>query len=173
MPNKDILKILDIARLAPTAGNQQPWKFLVVKDKEKITQMKDECIKDMLNFFIKRKNPSKDKIEQRKQKLTENMVKYFSAQVYIVVLTNESAKYPEYNLQDGALAASYLCLAAHALGYGTVYITDAIPDAITKQVLNIPEEYKRVCITPVGVPAEWPETPKKKTIDEVVTFESV
>ena len=39
IPQKDILKIIDAARMAPTSGNQQPWKFLVVRDKNKITLM--------------------------------------------------------------------------------------------------------------------------------------
>src|SRR5512145_1510950 len=45
VPEKDILKILDAARMAPTSGNQQPWKFLVIKDRKKINQMKDSCVK--------------------------------------------------------------------------------------------------------------------------------
>jgi len=39
VPDADILKILDAARSAPTSGNQQPWKFLVVRDEVKIKQM--------------------------------------------------------------------------------------------------------------------------------------
>ena len=33
VPEADILKIIEAARSAPTSGNQQPWKFLVVRDK--------------------------------------------------------------------------------------------------------------------------------------------
>ena len=40
IPEKDIIRIIDAARMAPTSGNQQPWKFLVIKDKNKINQMK-------------------------------------------------------------------------------------------------------------------------------------
>ena len=45
IPEVDILKILDAARLAPTSGNQQPWKFLVIRDKNKIDQMNEKCMK--------------------------------------------------------------------------------------------------------------------------------
>jgi len=54
------------------------------------------------------------------------------------------------------MAAGFLMLAARALGYGTVFITDAIPDQVTKEVLRIPDRYTRVCITPLGIPVEWP-----------------
>jgi nitroreductase len=55
---------------------------------------------------------------------------------------------------DGPLAAGYLLLAARALGYGTVYVTDSIRGDFTRKVLNIPDRYNRVCITPVGISGE-------------------
>jgi nitroreductase len=81
--------------------------------------------------------------------------------------------YPDYNHWDGPLAAGYLMLAARALGYGTVFITDAIPDNITKEVLQIPDNYTRVCITPLGVPVEWPVTPEKKKLEEMISYEKL
>jgi nitroreductase len=59
-------------------------------------------------------------------------------------------------------------LAARALGYGTVFITDSIPDEITRRILDIPDRYSRVCITPVGVPDSWPDSPSKKDLDEFI-----
>ncbi len=70
-------------------------------------------------------------------------------------------KYPSYTPHDGPLAAGYLMLAARALGYGSVYITDAIPEEATQKAFNIPEKYNRVCITPIGVPVEWPKKEKE------------
>jgi hypothetical protein len=43
---------------------------------------------------------------------------------------------------------------------------------INKEVLNIPNRYQRICITPIGVPEEWPTTPDKKKLDELVVYES-
>ena len=58
VPKKDIVKILEAARLAPTAGNQQPWKFLVIQDKKKINKIKEECIAVSVEHFKKQENPS-------------------------------------------------------------------------------------------------------------------
>jgi nitroreductase len=71
------------------------------------------------------------------------------------------------------MAAGYLMLAARALGYGTVFITDSVPDEITKKVLNIPDRYTRVCFTPLGVPIEWPPASKKKPLEDLVAYESL
>jgi nitroreductase len=64
-------------------------------------------------------------------------------------------------------------LAARALGYGTVFITDAIPRNVTKEVLQIPDTYTRVCITPLGVPFEWPATPPKKELNGMIYFDKL
>ena len=95
---------------------------------------------------------------------------YLSAPAFIVVLTDGKSTYPSYNHHDGPLAAGYLMLAARALGYGTVYITDAISEEVTRKAFNIPEQYTRVCITPVGIPVEWP-IKKKKSLDGFIVNE--
>jgi hypothetical protein len=91
--------------------------------------------------------------------------------VYVVVLVDTNSRYPSYNVYDGAVAAGYLMLAARALGYGTVFAQDSIPYPILQKVLDIPEQFERICITPIGVPEAWPEPPKKKPLEEFVVFE--
>ena len=167
VPESDILKIIDAARTAPTSGNQQPWKFLVVRDKDKISRMKDACVKQSMDRL------SADQRKQNEEKIKNRFNDYFSAPVYIVVLTDNNSNYPDYNHWDGPMAAGYLMLAARALGYGTVFITDAISDKITKDVLQIPERYTRVCITPLGVPVEWPVIPSKKKLEEFMAYETL
>jgi nitroreductase len=170
IPEDDIIKILDAARMAPTSGNQQPWKFLVVKDKNTITKMKDACLNRLAARYDKN-NSAGDSKEQFEKKINDMFSNYFSAPVYIIVLTDNKSTYPGYNHWDGPMAAGYLMLAARALGYGTVFITDAIPDNITKEVLQIPDQYTRVCITPIGVPVEWPISPPKKRLEEFIVRE--
>jgi nitroreductase len=171
VPRDDLLKVLDAARMAPTSGNQQPWMFLVIDDAGKIGELKNACMLTALDYYGDREEY---KTEEGKKKLRaqvgEHFGKIFSAPVYIVVLTDNQSKYPTYNIHDGPLAAGYLMLAARALGYGTVYMTDSIPEEVTKSVLKIPDRYKRVCITPLGIPEEWPETPEKKDLEEFVMF---
>jgi len=169
IPDEHITRMLDAARLAPTAGNQQPWKFIVVKDRAKLDTLKKKCIEKNLQMLEERDGS----VESAKlEKLTKHYEGYFSAPVYIVVLTDNGSKYPDYNEKDGALAAGYLMLAARALGYGTVFCTDTIPEDITREVLGIPDKYTRICITPVGVPESWPESPKKNDLDELIVRES-
>jgi nitroreductase len=169
IPEADLNKILDAARMAPTSGNQQPWKFLVVRDRNKINQMKEACVMRVVGRYDK--NTMKETKEQFEEKVKTRFGNYFSAPVYVIVLTDNKSMYPDYNHWDGPLAAGYLMLAARALGYGTVFITDAIPESVTKEVLGIPDTYTRVCITPLGIPVEWPQSPSKKKLEEFILNE--
>lgn len=150
VPDEHITKVLEAARFAPTPRNRQDWKFVVVKNRDKIDELKEQCIK-MAG-------------EDSKQYYTD----YLSAPVYIVILAGGKTKNPENDLLAGAVAAGYLFLAARALGYGTVFCRNSVPEQIARKVFNIPDEYQWVCITPVGVPDEWPETPPKKDVKELV-----
>jgi nitroreductase len=168
VPEEDLREILDAARLAPTSGNQQPWKFLVVRDQGKIVEMWEACVERGLEARRARGMTISTEVEEL---VRQSLGGYFSAPVYVVVLTDNESTYPTYNHWDGPLAAGYLMLAARALGYGTVFVTDAIPPEVTREVLNIPDQYTRVCITPVGTPEAWPESPEKKDLDEFIVHE--
>ncbi|NQT27844.1 nitroreductase family protein [candidate division KSB1 bacterium] len=170
VPEEHLTRILGAARMAPTAGNQQPWKFLVIRDKNKINELKAACIKNSMDWYKENQNPTEEQVKERHSGVTEYYNGRFSAPVFVVVLTDNESQNAGYNHHDGPLAAGYLLIAARSFGYGTVYYTDSIPDAVTKQVLNIPDRYTRVCITPIGVPEQWPETPDKKPLEEIVAY---
>jgi nitroreductase len=126
---------------------------VVIKDRGILDQIRDECIK-MGG-------------EQSKQYFTD----YLSAPVYVVVLADTQTRNPVNDVTAGALAAENLMLAARALGYGSVFCVNSIPEDLTKKILNIPDNYKRVCITPIGVPDKWPEMPPKKDLKEAIVYD--
>ena len=173
VPDADIRRILDAARSAPTSGNQQPWKFLVVRDPARIAALKEGCVERSLGQGDQKKKLSEDEKKKLETSIRNRLAGYFSAPVYIVVLTDNQSTYPDCNHWDGPLAGGYLMLAARALGYGTVFITDAIPDEITKKVLNISDRYIRVCITPLGIPVAWPDSPAKKPLEDFIAWETL
>ncbi len=175
VPDEHIRQIINAARMPPTTMNQQPWKFLVVRDREKIGRMRArtfEIIEKRVEE-AKAKNPPPD-LEARFKAAREMTDGYFTAPVYVVVLVDKQCPYPDYALKnDGPLAAGYLMLAARALGYGTVYLTDGIPESVSREVLAIPDRYHRVCMTPIGIPDLWPEPKPKKDLKELIAYETL
>ncbi len=148
-----LMQILEAANYAPTPRNRQAWKFLVIQKREILDQIKEACIKGGG--------------EGSRGYYTD----YLSAPVYVVVLAYTETQNPPNDITAGVLAAENLMLAARALGYGTVFCVNSIPEEITKPILNIPDNYKRICITPIGIPDAWPETPEKKPVSEVVLYD--
>ncbi len=151
--DEHIHQILKAAHYAPCPRNRQAWKFVVIKDRKILDQIRDEC--------IKRGG------EQSKQYFTD----YLSAPVYVVVVADTQTRNPANDITAGALAAENLMLAARALGYGSVFCVNSIPEDVTKKILNIPDNYKRICITPIGIPDKWPETPPKKDLKEAIVYD--
>ena len=178
VPDEHIRQILDAARRAPTCMNQQPWKFLVMRDRAKIEAMKKRTLERLVTrmdaALAQKKDMKASDIESRKAQAIRFTEGYFTAPVYVVVLVDSESSCSGYALRhDGPIAAGYLMVAARAFGYGTAYLTDGIPDEVTREVLAIPSRYQRICITPIGVPERWPAQAQKRKLEEMVAYETL
>ena len=69
---------------------------------------------------------------------------------------------------DAGIASQTFCLAAHEYGLGTVIM--GIFDDSLSSVLEIPEDRELVNIICIGHPAESPEAPKRKTVEDLLTY---
>ncbi len=80
----------------------------------------------------------------------------------------------EYWVEDGAAAIENMMLAATAMGYGTCWVQgNAKPhEAEFKLLLNVPEHLNILALVPVGVPVDWPVAKDKKTLEEVLHWET-
>lgn len=134
-------QILRAAMSAPSAGNKQPWRFIVIREKKTL-----EAISE--NFHT--------------------MKMAAKAPLAIVVCGDLNATFPGdgvgYWIQDASAATENLLLAAHSLGLGAVWCgIYPMPDrvALLKEMLNIPEDVVPLNVVPIGYPAEDP-APKDK-----------
>lgn len=122
--------ILRAAMAAPSAGNQQPWQFIVTRNRQTLDAVPD------FHPFAK-------------------MMK--KAPVAIVVCGDpDGKKWPDFWVQDCSAATQNLLLAARDLGLGTVW-TGVYPleerMAGARTLFGIPETILPFAIVPVG----WPE----------------
>ncbi len=171
VPQDHLMKILDAARFAPTAGNQQPWIFFVIRDRTKLDSLKEAALSWALEAAAKRRPSSSEKLASLRDSLARTLQDVLSAPVYVAVLTDSKSKYPDYNVYDGSLAAGMLMIAARSLGYGTGFFTSYFPEARMKEFFRIPDRYSLICFSPIGIPDAWPQTPAKKALSEIVVFE--
>jgi nitroreductase len=140
-------KVLEAARLAPSAGNNQSWKFLVVKDQE---------------------TRKKLAVAARGQKQVEQ------APVVIVGISTEpEGKMPNGQFRgpiDLSVAFSFIMLEAIELGLGTCWL-GAYDEGEVKNILGIPENVRVIAMTPLGYPAEEPAARPRKSIEQIVIHE--
>lgn len=172
IPQEHIMKIIEAAHLAPTSGNQQPWKFVVVQDRKKIDRLKESVVKWIEKQIRERYHLVESEIAEKVRKYEPVIAGNLSAPVLIVILVDSKAQYPDYIHTDGDLAAENLMLAARALGYGTGYYTSFYPEEIIKPFFNIPDNYRLICVTPIGIPESWPPMPDKEELNDIIINES-
>ncbi len=128
---KKIHRILEAAMMAPSAGNAQPWQFVVVRDRTMLAS-------------IKNINPNAGMAEK--------------AQVGILVCGDLSLeKYDGFWVQDCSAAIQNMLLAAHAEGLGAVW-TGVYPkgDRVEgfKRLFELPEHIIPLAFIPVGYPGQ-------------------
>ena len=165
VPWKDLELILDMARYAPSAGNAQPWKFLVVGDEENKAKLR-EAIKEFPGARMDEMTLTEEEKRERREGFNQFVEQIFMAPALIFFLLY-ARRHPELAAYDGALAVQNMMLAAHALGYGISFQTMIFPKELVKDHLSIPDDYKFMCAVPLGRPATRPEMPQKK---ELATF---
>ncbi len=148
----EIVKLLEAARLAPSAGNVQPWFFVVVRDAETKRRI---CEAALNQSFIEK------------------------APVVIVVCADPEKSKQRYGgrgetlfcVQDSAAAVQNLLLAAVDLGLGACWV-GAFSEDMVKAALRIPENLRPVAVVPVGRPAEMPSLPRRRALGEIVRYGS-
>jgi 5,6-dimethylbenzimidazole synthase len=169
VPEEHLERIITAACSAPTAGNQQPWRFLIVKDRKRLDQLKEKALE--WYFEIHKERIPEEKQGELQEEVLHALENIFTAPVYVVVLVDATAKYSQYAWYDGVLCAGYLIIAAHALGYGSGFFTTFFPEEKIKTFFNLPDHYKLICLCPIGIPTGDFELPPKKELDDVIITE--
>ncbi|NWF86489.1 nitroreductase family protein [Candidatus Bathyarchaeota archaeon] len=145
-------KLLEAASWAPSAGNIQPWEFIVI-----------------------RKPEIKEKLAEAA--LSQTFIE--EAPVVIVVCANENRSSQGYGvrgktlycIQDTAAAIQNIHLAACSFGLGTSWI-GAFREEEAREILKIPNGVRPVAIIPVGFADESPPPRKRRPLNQIVHYET-
>lgn len=150
--DREVKKLIEAARWAPSAGNIQPWEFIIVRD----PKVKHGLCEAAMNQTL---------IEQ--------------ASVVIVVCADpmrSSKRYGSrgislYCIQDTAAATQNILLTAHSTGLAACWI-GAFNEEAAKKVLGVPDELRPIAIVPIGHPAEKPKARLRRSLDEITYHET-
>lgn len=150
VPEEVLHKILEAGRLAPSAANRQPWRFVVVQSPEKLSLLRHAYARDW----------------------------FYDAPQILVVVGDKNEAWRR--LQDGycsletdvAIAMTFIILAAANEGVGTCWIAAFQPEVV-REVVGLSEHEEVYALTPLGYPrSEYPGPGPKKRKDfhEITQF---
>ncbi len=147
IPDATIGRLLESAHLAPSAGNLEPWKFVVVKQ---------------------------DELKEKLSQAAYSQESLSSAPVCIVVCAEpgrSAAKYGErganlYCLQDTAAAVENILLTATGYGLGSCWV-GAFNEEEVQEDLGLDPGLRPVAMIPVGYPASEVDEIPRRPVDEV------
>jgi len=150
IPDEVLLRVLDAARFSPSGKNLQPWKFIIVRN------------------------------ETLKRRLAEASLRQsFIAEAPVVVVAcgfpdrcySRLGNYMKSWPVDVAIAVEHLMLQAQEEGLGTCWV-GAFEEGEVKSILNIPDGVKVLALTPLGYPDENPVPRGRKSLEEIVSYDS-
>jgi len=147
IPEEVLRRVLEAARLAPSARNRQEWRFLVVREAG---------------------------TRQALAKAAKNQEFVAQAPVCLAFCTTENDYVMTCGQQAGpidtSIALAYVTLAAVAEGLGTCWL-GAFDEPEVKTLLGVPGAARVVALSPLGFPAESPAARPRRAFGEVVRFE--
>jgi nitroreductase len=143
-----LLKILNAARLAPTANNRQPFQIIVVHTKG------------------------------REQELLSIYPREWFVQAPLIIcvcglpasgwIRKDGRSYLDVDI---AIVMDHIILAATDMGLGTCFIA-AFDKTNARKVLSIPDDVEPILFTPLGYPADVPRNKQRKSMEELVRYEN-
>lgn len=144
--------VLEAGRLAPSAGNTQEWSFIVVTEEGARKEIAECCV---------------------------DGIWMATAPIHIVIVANTEQIARNYGLrgerlysiQDCAVAASQMMLAAVSQGLGTCWV-GAFDEHALRRLLSIPDSIRPQLILTLGYPDEQPRMPPRKPLENIVFLNS-
>lgn len=156
VPRESIEKVLEAARMAPSACNRQPWRFAVATDPSLRSRLLVEGCLPGLNMKWAEAAPVILVLGMKRSLITHKIAPMISK--------------VEYPLLDLGIAGEHAVLQATELGLGTCWIGWIKPKEV-RRILGWPKDIMPQALITLGLPASRPERPSPRfSLEEIVTW---
>lgn len=155
VPDHALAQILTAAQWAPSAGNHQPWRFIVIRDGEtKRALAKNAAAAHALSRHWQSGNPADGELEPP--------FEYVQAPLLIAIAADPARGGPHIHGEATHIIAAGLCaqnmaLMAYGLGLGSIFLNHLSHEQ-AKVLLGIPYELDLAGLMAFGYPAEAPQS---------------
>lgn len=167
-----VRRLIEAACMAPSAGNTQPWRFIIIHDRKLLRRLAEINTKfSRLAWKAFDSGMARD-IANRGGRWNKSYV----ADLPLVIVV--CYKVGVNNLPDELMLASAWCaienmlLAATAEGLGSCpYTLFKNEEKALKELFEIPDDYRIACIVHVGHVADMPKPPLKRKLEEITGYD--
>lgn len=149
--------IISTASYSPSWKNTQITRYIAIEDTSLIQEIADKFTPEF----------------------NSNIVRQVSTLIAVTFIKNRcgferdgsysTKKEDRWQMFDVGVACQTFCLAAHEQGLGTVIMGIWDEDGITK-LLDIPENQELAALVAIGYPEDIPSAPKRKTVEDLLTY---
>jgi len=199
IPREDIEAIIEAGCWAPSSTNIQPWRFIVVEDRETIASIA-KAVYDKFQAVSKEALRKGEKRLAAFCRFLRSYGSFFTDAPLVIVACTKSYENPVLKMpmatviekanelehmdvdmrplvidtvqKSVAMAVQNMLLKAHSLGYGTCVMDSPIAiEGTLRRILNIEDDLELVMVIPMGVPESTRvEAPKRLPVEEVIRF---
>jgi nicotinate-nucleotide--dimethylbenzimidazole phosphoribosyltransferase len=172
VPEKILHKVLEAGRWAPSAGNSQPWRFIVITDfevKKRIAAMSTEFSRRAWSKF----SPERARyLAARGGSWDKSGIAKIPVLVAVCYETVGKIR-EELVLVSAWAAIENMLLAAAAEGLGSCIYTfyNVEEENGLKELLGVPDGFRVAAMIQLGYAAVDPPTPSRKTLSEIVSHQ--
>lgn len=167
---EDVFKLLDSARLSPSAANRQPWHFVVLegKIKEQVANIMEQQIKNVTDIFNSKEETTHPYNPTNSVYGSIKVIK--EVPIFILVFRENNDNWKEGDYLSIGSAVEHICLKATDLGIATLWIRDVVytRDKITKFLHK--ENLELVTGLAVGYSIEYPYERYKKKLEDIMEW---
>lgn len=149
VPDDVFNRVMEAARLAPSAKNIQPWKFIIVRDPNVKAELATAC--------------------NNQQFIAQAPLAICGCAIESICYRGMGGYWNSWAV-DLSIALEHIMLAAAAEGLGTCWI-GSFNEAEVRRLLQVPEDIKIVALTPLGYPAQEPKARPRKALSEITCLD--
>jgi nitroreductase len=151
VPMEMVGAVIDAGRYAPSSGNVQNWRFIIVKNKDTIGKIAEACMQQL----------------------------WIAQAPVVIVVCSDSEKLQQfygtrgerlYAIQNCGCCIQNMLLGAHAIGLGSCWV-GAFDETMLARAVNIPENIRPQAVLPLGYPDEIVPTPMHYTLEALCFLE--
>ena len=152
-------RVVAAASLSPSWKNTQTVRYILIEDAALKNEIAENCVMDFA--------PNKATIQNATALVLVTTVKGRSGfERDGSFSTSQGTHWESF---DAGIATQTFCLAAHNEGFGTV-VLGIYDEAKTIAVAGIPEGQGLAAMVPIGYPSDVPDMPKRKGVEDLVTY---